>query len=56
MTTIKIKQKRVKTFNDISVQCERIFTLHISNGCGTEKMYEMVEEIFFNVLKKNGGY
>ena len=58
MATIAIQHrvKKVKTFNEISAQCERIFTLHISNGCGTEKMFEMVEEIFFKALKKNGGY
>ena len=50
-TTIRIK--RVKTFNDISLQCERIFTLHI-HGYGSDKMYEVCEEIFFKVLKKNG--
>jgi len=55
MATIIIKQKREKTFKDISIQCERIFTLHI-NGYGSEKMYKMVEEIFFNVIEKNGGY
>ena len=56
MTTITIKQKRVKSFNEISIQCERIFTLHVSKGLGTDKMYDMVEKIFFKVLKKNGGY
>ena len=50
-TTIRVK--RIKTFNDISLQCERIFTLHIK-GYGSNKMYEVCEEIFFKVLKKNG--
>lgn len=54
MTTITIK--RTKTFNEISIQCERIFTLHISQGYGTDKMFQKCETIFFKVLKKNGGY
>ena len=55
MATIIIKQKREKTFKDISIQCERIFTYHIK-GYGTEKMYSLAEEIFFKVVQKNGGY
>jgi hypothetical protein len=56
MTTITIRQKRVKSFKEISIQCERIFTLHISKGCGTDKMFETCESIYFKVLQKNGGY
>lgn len=58
MTTIAIQHrvKRVKSFKDISIQCERIFTLHISNGYGTEKMYHMCERLYFKALQKNGGY
>ena len=56
MTTITIRQKRVKSFKEISIQCERIFSLHISNGCGTDKMFETCERLYFKVLQKNGGY
>ena len=52
-TTITITTKRTKTFKDVSVQCERIITMHL-NGFGTDAMLEKVEEIFFNVLKKHG--
>ena len=55
MTTITITQKRIKTFNDISIQCERIFTLRMK-GFGTDAMLERVETIFFKVMEKNGGY
>ena len=55
MTTIQIKQRRIKTFKDVSIQCERIFTLH-NNGYGTANMIERCEIIFFSQMKKNGGY
>ena len=55
MKTITIRQKRVKTFKDISIQCERISTMYL-NGHGTDKMYEMVQDIYFKVVKANGGY
>ena len=54
-TTITITTKRTKTFKDVSVQCERIITMHLQ-GFGTDAMLEKVEKIFFKVMKKNGGY
>lgn len=36
----------MKTFKQISDQCERIAKLYMK-GFGTKKMYEKVEEIFF---------
>lgn len=48
--------KRIKSFNEISMQCERIFTLHISKGFGTEKMFQFCEMVYFKVLSLNGGY
>lgn len=56
IATIQHRIKRVKSFKEISIQCERIFTLHISNGYGTEKMYQKCETLYFKVLQKNGGY
>lgn len=56
MTTIVIRQRREKSFKDISVQCERIFTLHINGGFGTNEMFHKCETLYFEVLKKNGGY
>lgn len=55
MTTITITHelRKIKSFRDISLQCERIFTLHI-NGYGTDKMYRLCESIYFKVLEKNG--
>jgi hypothetical protein len=50
-----IVNKRIKSFQDVCSQCERIFNLHIK-GYGSDKMYELVENIFFKVLKQNGGY
>ena len=44
---------RTKTYNEISIQCERIFTLRME-GFGTDAMFERVETIFFKVLSKNG--
>lgn len=55
MITATIKIKRIKSFNDISIQCERIFSLHL-HGYGTEQMIEKCEAIFFKAMKKNGGY
>ena len=52
---ISIKHKKAKTFKDVSIQCERIFTLYI-NGFGTDKMYQSCESIYFKVYKENGGY
>lgn len=36
----------MKTFKQISEQCERIAKLYL-RGYGTKRMYEKVEEIFF---------
>lgn len=36
----------MKTFKEISAQCERIAKLYLK-GYGTKRMYEKVEEIFF---------
>ena len=36
----------MKTFKEISAQCERIARLYLK-GYGTKKMIERVEEIFF---------
>ena len=55
MKTIEIRQTKVKTFKDISIQCERIITLNLK-GYGTSKMMQVVETVYFNVLKENGGY
>ena len=55
MITIQVTSKRVKTFQDVSIQCERILTMHF-HGYGTKTMIERVETIFFEMLKKNGGY
>ena len=46
---------RRKTFQQISDQCEKIFTLSVM-GYGTKRMLEICETIFFNALKENGGY
>lgn len=40
----------MKTFKQISAQCERIANLYLK-GYGTKKMYERVEEIFFRIYK-----
>ncbi len=40
----------MKTFKQISAQCERIAKLYLK-GYGTKKMYEKVEEIFFRVYE-----
>jgi len=53
MATITITQRKKKSFKDISIQCERIFTMHLY-GYGTQHMIEVCEDIFFRVLKKNG--
>ena len=37
----------MKTFKQISDQCERIARLYLK-GFGTEKMIKKVEDIFFN--------
>ena len=55
ITTIQVTSKRVKTFQQISIQCERILTMHF-HGYGTKTMIERVETIFFKEMKKNGGY
>lgn len=55
MTRIQIKQRKIKTFKEVSIQCERIFTLH-NNGYGTANMLERCEMIFFGIMQKNGGY
>lgn len=44
---------KVKTFKEISVQCERIFTMHLK-GYGTSHMIEICETIYFKLLKTNG--
>ena len=38
----------MKTFKEISAQCERIMSLYLK-GYGTKKMIEKVEEIFFSI-------
>lgn len=38
----------MKTFKEISQQCERIASLYLK-GYGTKKMIERVEDIFFKV-------
>lgn len=43
----------MKTFKQISDQCERIMTMYLA-GYGTRKMIEKVEEIFFKVYKTAG--
>ncbi len=53
MITITIKQKRVKTMKDISLQMERITTLYL-DGYGNEKSYNRCEKIFLDLLIKNG--
>ena len=55
MTRIQVTIKREKTFEDVSIQCERIITMHL-HGYGTKKMIERCETIYFKLLKKNGGY
>ena len=55
MATIIIRKRETKSFKTISIQCERIYTLHLK-GYGSEKMLQMVEEIFFKAMQKNGGY
>lgn len=54
MTAIVIKTKRQKSFNEISIQCERIFTLHISKGFGTDKMFDRCESIYLKLITKFG--
>lgn len=54
-TTIIIRKRETKTFKDVSIQCERIYTLHLK-GYGTDTMIDKVEEIFFKAMEKNGGY
>jgi hypothetical protein len=53
MATIKITHRRTKTFKDVSVQCERIVTMHL-RGYGTDKMYEFCERVYFKLLTTNG--
>lgn len=52
--TIIFKQRKTKSFKDISLQCERIFTLHINKGFGTNKMFNTAENIYFRMLQSNG--
>lgn len=50
---MKTKAFKIKTFKEISLQCERIFNLHVC-GFGTDRMFEMCEQIYFRLLAKNG--
>lgn len=54
-TTIRIEIKETKSFKDVSIQMERIITLYYQ-GYGSEKMYEFCEQLYFKLLKQNGGY
>lgn len=38
----------MKTFKQISDQCERIISLYLK-GYGTKRMYETVENAFFSI-------
>ena len=38
----------MKTFKQVSNQCERIMRLYLA-GYGTAKMIERVESVFFNI-------
>lgn len=46
--------KRIKSFQEISKQCERIFTLYIKYNCGTERMFAFCEEVYFKLLNQYG--
>ena len=54
-TAITIRERKVKTFKDVSIQLERIVTLYM-NGYGNDRMMGFCEEVYFKALKKNGGY
>lgn len=41
----------MKTFRQISAQCERIMSLYLK-GFGSKKMIEKVEEIFFSAYSE----
>lgn len=43
----------MKTFKEISAQCERIMDLYLK-GYGTKKRIEKVEEIFFRIYNLSG--
>ncbi len=55
MTTIVLRQRKVKTFKEVSVQMERIVTLYYK-GYGSERMFHICEDIYFREYHKNGGY
>lgn len=55
MTTIVVRQRKVKTFKEVSVQMERIVTLYYK-GYGSERMFRICEGIYFREYHKNGGY
>lgn len=40
----------MKTFKEISAQCERIMSLFLK-GYGTRKMIEKTEQIYFNLYR-----
>ena len=42
----------MKTFKQISAQCERIMSLYLK-GYGSKNMLEKVEDIFFRVYNEN---
>lgn len=45
----------MKTFKQISRQCERIISLYLA-GYGTKKMIKKVKEIFFNIPELSKQY
>ena len=48
-----IKDRKVKTYKDYSVQMERIYTLSFK-GYGTTMMLEKCEQFFSVIISKNG--
>ena len=55
MIVVQIKSKRIKSFKDVSIQMERIITLY-NQGYGNKRIYEFCEQVYFKLLKENGGY
>ena len=53
MKTTSITIKRNKTFNEISIQCERISTLYLK-GYGTDKMLQKCENIYMKIVAQKG--
>lgn len=45
-----ITKKTTKTADEIKRQLERLFKLHFTYNCGTEKMWEKIDEIGYRFV------